>query len=170
MNLVPRSHKSINELMVIDIYLIDKPLSTSSVNLPCIIIHSMRDPVSTNKKHRVFSYPLLLMDIFQHFEIDVLGEEQGTTTSSDIINRDTISRSNFEYIEIEKRWIARLGLSLLEDFGHQGTKPDRCPKKAVAEEEEDDDTAEKAEASDAEYDESDSSIRATLEQMQIRQA
>ncbi|KAI5673601.1 hypothetical protein M9H77_13965 [Catharanthus roseus] len=39
------------------------------------------------------------------------GEKQVTTTSSDIINGDTISHSCFEYNETERRWIARSGLS-----------------------------------------------------------
>ncbi|KAI5676880.1 hypothetical protein M9H77_07830 [Catharanthus roseus] len=38
-------------------------------------------------------------------------EEQVTTTSSDIIDDETIFWSGFEYNELERRWIARLGLS-----------------------------------------------------------
>ncbi|KAI5677146.1 hypothetical protein M9H77_08096 [Catharanthus roseus] len=60
-------------------------------------------------------------------------------------------------------------VSGLIDFGHQYTKPTQHPGKVVAEEEEDEDEGEGAEDSDVEYDESDSSICATLEHMQIRQ-
>ncbi|KAI5657889.1 hypothetical protein M9H77_26682 [Catharanthus roseus] len=136
-NLVPRSHKSINELRIMDIYLLEKILSSSPVNLPCIIIHSIRDLVHTKRK-RVFSYPSLLTDIFWHFEIDFSGEE----TSSNIINGHTISRSGFEYNEIERRWIAKSGLSRREDFGYTHTKHARHPGKAVADKEEDKDNEE----------------------------
>ncbi|KAI5681376.1 hypothetical protein M9H77_02603 [Catharanthus roseus] len=143
-NLVPRSCKSLNELRIINIYLLDKLLSSFPVNLLCIIIHFMQDMVSTNRKNRIFSYPLLLTDIFRHFEIDFSGKEQVTTTSSDIINSDTFSRSSFEYNEIEKRWIGRLGLCPREAFSFERTRPARCLKKAVAEEDE----GEEAEVSD----------------------
>ncbi|KAI5657881.1 hypothetical protein M9H77_26674 [Catharanthus roseus] len=72
--LVLRSRKILNKLRVIDIYLMDKLLSASPVNLPCIIIHCMPDTVSTNMAHRVFSFPLL-MDIFLHFNEEEEGEE-----------------------------------------------------------------------------------------------
>ncbi|KAI5676439.1 hypothetical protein M9H77_07389 [Catharanthus roseus] len=143
-NLVPRSRKSINELRFIDIYLMEKLFFASPVNLPCIIIHCMRDVVSTNRKHRVFSFSLLPMDIFRHFEIDFSGKEQVITTSSNIINGDTVCRSSFEYNKTERKQIARSGLSRREDFGHQHTKSARYLEKAVAEEEEDEDEGEEA--------------------------
>ncbi|KAI5676838.1 hypothetical protein M9H77_07788 [Catharanthus roseus] len=97
------------------------------------------------------------------------GDQQELTTSPDIINGDTISRSDFEYNEMERRWIVRSGLSRREDFGHQCTKPTRHLGKAIAEEEEEEAEGEEAEGGNEEYDKFDSSIRAILEQMQIRQ-
>ncbi|KAI5663682.1 hypothetical protein M9H77_23005 [Catharanthus roseus] len=106
-NLIPRSHKSVTELRATNIYLMDKLLSASLVNLPCIIIHCMKDTISTNRKHRVFSFPLLL------------------TIYSGILRL---------IFHVRK-----------EDEGEED------------------------EGSDEQYDETDSSIYATFEQMQIRQ-
>ncbi|KAI5657311.1 hypothetical protein M9H77_26104 [Catharanthus roseus] len=164
-NLVLRSCKSLNEHRVIDTYFMDKFFSASPVNLPCIIINCIRDTVNTNMKHRTFSFSLLLTNIFWHFEVHFSSEEQVITTSSDIINGETISRSGFEYNKIERRWIARSGLSRRENFGHQRTKPTRYSGKAVEEEEDDEDEGEDTEGRDKEYDESESSICTTLEQM-----
>ncbi|KAI5677891.1 hypothetical protein M9H77_08841 [Catharanthus roseus] len=69
-NLIPRSRKSLNELRIMDIYLLDKLLSSSPINFPCITVHSIREMVSTKRKQHFFSYPLLLTDIFCHFGID----------------------------------------------------------------------------------------------------
>lgn len=63
-NLLSQSKKSLKELRVIEKYLMDKLLSASPFNLVCIIIHFMLDKVSTKKSKHVFSFPLLLMDIF----------------------------------------------------------------------------------------------------------
>lgn len=112
----------------------------------------MRDTVNTNKKFHAFNYPLLFMDIFWHFEIDFLGKEKFTTTSFDIIDGDTTSRRRFEYSKTEKRWIARSGLSRLEDFGYICTKPNCCSGKVVADEKEDEDDEEETEGSGKEYD------------------
>ncbi|KAI5668919.1 hypothetical protein M9H77_18772 [Catharanthus roseus] len=78
-NLAPRSRKSSNR--VIDIYLIDKLLSSFPVNLPCIIIHCIRDTVSSNRKNHIFSFPLLLTDDEKE-EIEDSGEEYDDSDSS----------------------------------------------------------------------------------------
>lgn len=70
-NLVPWSRKSLNESRVIDICFMDKLLSAFPVNLACIIIYYMRDTANTSKSKRVFSFPLLLTDIFIHFHVDL---------------------------------------------------------------------------------------------------
>lgn len=62
-----------------------------------------------------------------------------------------------------------MGISRQEDFDHQRTKLVQCPGKDVVEEDSEEDKREKAEDRNEEYDKSDSSIRATFEQMQIRQ-
>ncbi|KAI5648418.1 hypothetical protein M9H77_34423 [Catharanthus roseus] len=81
-NVVLRPRKSLNELRIIDIYLSDKLLSPSLVNLSCIIIHCMWDTVSTNRKNRVFSFPLLLTDVFQYYE-DKDDEEESEGSSKE---------------------------------------------------------------------------------------
>ncbi|KAI5654167.1 hypothetical protein M9H77_31354 [Catharanthus roseus] len=88
----------------------------------------------------------------------LIGEQQFLTNASDVISGLSISRSSLKNNETEKRWIARLGLSRREDFGHE------C---ARLEEEEDEE--EEAEGSDEGYEQSDSILRATIEHMQIRQ-
>ncbi|KAI5649268.1 hypothetical protein M9H77_35273 [Catharanthus roseus] len=80
------------------------------------------------------------------------GKEKFTTTSFDIIDGDTTSRRRFEYSKTEKRWIARSGLSRLEDFGYICTKPNCCSGKVVADEKEDEDDEEETEGSGKEYD------------------
>lgn len=78
----------------------------------------MRDTINTNKADRVFSFALLLTDISHHFNIDLSCEQQVITTASDVISGQSIYRSGFKYIEIEKRWITRSGLTQWEDFSH----------------------------------------------------
>lgn len=84
-NLVSQSWKSLNKLRVIDIYLMDRFLSASPINLACIIMYCMRDTVSTNKSERVLSFLLLLTNILCHFSIDLKGEQQEHINGSDII-------------------------------------------------------------------------------------
>ncbi|KAI5680924.1 hypothetical protein M9H77_02151 [Catharanthus roseus] len=61
------------------------------------------------------------------------------------------------------------GLKQREDFGHTCTKPARWPGRVVADEEEDEGNKKETKGSNEEYDDSDSSICATLELMQTRQ-
>ncbi|KAI5654021.1 hypothetical protein M9H77_31208 [Catharanthus roseus] len=62
-------------------------------------------------------------------------EEQVTATSSDIINGDTISQSDFEYNETKRRWIARSGLSRQRTFViHVQNQPDALGKVLINEE------------------------------------
>lgn len=77
----------------------EKLLSASLVTLPCITINCMRDMVKGNI---VFIFPLLFMDIFWHFNVDLSSEQQVLITVSDVINGDIISQSDFEYNETDK--------------------------------------------------------------------
>lgn len=79
-----------------------KILSVAHFSLASIIIHCIRDIVSTKKANCIFGYSLLLTDIFRHFDVDLLGEQRENTDASNIILSLTISRSFFEYDE-EKR-------------------------------------------------------------------
>lgn len=82
-----------------DIYLINKLLSASPVNLACIIIHCMWDTLSTNNSKRVFNFPLWLTDIFRQFNINLSSEQQARIDGLDVIFGLSISRSDFEYNE-----------------------------------------------------------------------
>lgn len=62
-NLAPFNLAKAPKLRVVDIYLMDKLLSSFSINLLCIIIYYMWDTVSTNRKNHVFSFLLQLIDI-----------------------------------------------------------------------------------------------------------
>lgn len=63
--------------------------------------------------------------------------------------------------------ISRSGLSRCENFGYEHTRPTRHPGRVVPEEEEEENEEEEAKGSDEVYEESDSSLQATIEQMQI---
>lgn len=96
-NFALRLKKSLNELRVIDIYIMDKMLSIALFSLAYVIIHYMRDTVTTKKANRIFGYPLLLTDIFCHFSVNLSSEQGENTNASDIVSGLTISRSGFGY-------------------------------------------------------------------------
>lgn len=137
-NIAPRLKKSINELKIIVLYIMDKILSGALFSLLSIIVHCMRDKISTEKANCVFCYPLLLINIFCHFNVDLSNEQRENTDNSNIVSGLTISQSGFEYDKEEKKWLtmtekhAKKGKR--ETVGFECTRPACHPGKAVAEE------------------------------------
>lgn len=114
-------------------------LSGTLFSLAFVIIHCMRDTVSTKKANCIFVYPLFLTNTFHHFNVDLFDELGEKTNSSDIISSLTISRSCFEYDEEENKWLTKVDKyskrGERETFGFEFTRPPRHPSKVVAEEE-----------------------------------
>lgn len=112
----------------------------------------MRDAASTRKANHVFGYPLLLINIFYHFNADLSSEQWENTDVSNIILSLTISRSSFEYDEKEMAEECERG-SKRETFGYERTRRVHPTKEVTKEEDDEEDyEAEDSEEEDEEYD------------------
>lgn len=89
-NFTPRSKFNLNKLRLADIYMMDNMKIQTNFFLPSLIIHYMHVIACNPSTSRVFSFLLLLSSIFCYLNVDFSGELKESTSSSHVINDDTI--------------------------------------------------------------------------------